>query len=92
MPRPPTPRLISVQQEDAGFFSMTLCWDGRPARRIAIRLQDQPTSLADAKAAAADELLRYEPHVLAWMYEHARPGARCDEPAARAEAERGASA
>ena len=79
MSRTPTPRLISVQQEEAGFFSMTLCWEGRPARRIDIRLQGEPTSLDDAKATAVDELLRYEPHVLAWLYEHARPGANCDE-------------
>ncbi len=84
MPRTPTPRLISVQQEDAGFYSMTLCWDGRPSRSITIRLQTQVASLADAKAAAADELLRYEPHVLDWLYEHARAGAHCDEPAAPA--------
>jgi hypothetical protein len=72
---------------------MTLCWDGQPARRLAIRLQSQVTSLADAKAAAADELLRYEPHVLAWLYEHAHPGARCDDSAVRAERDRdGASA
>ena len=67
---------------------MTLCWDGRPARRIAIRLQGEPASLDDAKAAAADELLRYEPHVLAWLYEHARPGTNCDQ---RAERDRGAT-
>ena len=81
-----------MQQEDAGFFSMTLCWGGQPARRIAIRLQDQPTSLDDAKAAAADELLRYEPHVLAWLYEHARPGGRCGDGAARPERDRSAPA
>lgn len=89
MPSTPTPRIVAVQREDAGFYSMTLCWDGRPPRGIKLRLQTTVASLSDAKAAAADELLRLDPGVLAWLHRNAGPGAGCGE--AGAAAERGRS-